>query len=112
MKAEEQTDSFEQRSIGRETAIKLAESDWWKNMEPRAAFLFQMNTAELCMPFGEFHRIAELALGRSVWSHEFAFPKSLMAQFNGESAPPTVEEILNLIPEEKRIVLIADERSK
>jgi len=57
------------------------------------------------MPFEDFHAAIEKALGRSVWTHEFAFADSLMAEFLGERPAPSMQDILDLIPPEKRILI-------
>lgn len=94
---------MKQRSIGRDKAIALGKTEWWKRLPARSVFLLQLNTQELCMPFSEFHRVAEEALGRSVWTHEFANPDVLLLELNGEKDAPSMQEILDLIPAEKRI---------
>lgn len=95
-----------QHSIGKEAAIKLAESGWWKEKTPREIVEFQLFTAELAMPFGEFHKATEQALGRPVWTHEFAFLDELVREFLGEKLAPTMEQIINLIPEDKRALIV------
>lgn len=57
------------------------------------------------MDFGTFHKAMEEALGRPVWTHEFAFSDQLKKEFLGDKPAPTFEEIVNLIPAEKRIIL-------
>ncbi len=96
---------LEQRSIGKDAAIALAESNWWEGKSDRDIFAFQMQTQELCMPFGRFHEAAEKALGRSVWTHEFARSDLLWTEFNGDAPAPTFQNILDLIPAEKRMVI-------
>ncbi len=97
---------YEMVSIGRENAIKMAATGWWKGMDAKKVFEFQMRTKELCMDFGEFHRIVEAALGRPVWTHEFGLNwDGLLDEFYGKSEPPSMQEIMELIPEEKRIVI-------
>ena len=92
-------------SLTKEQAIALAETEWWKECTDEEIFEFQLNTDLVCMPWGEFHRAAESALGRPVWTHEFAFPDLLRKEFRGEREAPTITEIVNLIPEDKRIVI-------
>jgi len=60
------------------------------------------------MPFGAFHEAVEQALGRSVWTHEFASSnvEQLRKEFLGDRAKPSLEEIFNLIPESKRILAV------
>lgn len=90
--------------ITEQQAIALAESGFWEAMTPREIAEFQMNTERLCMPFAVFHEAVEEALGRPVWTHEFAFP-DIRAELLGNKPAPTMEEIVGLIPEEKRIIL-------
>jgi|LAHQ01.1.fsa_nt_gb hypothetical protein len=98
---------MKQISIGREKAIELAESDWWEKCTARQIVEFQLFVAELCMPFEKLHEALEEALGRSVWIHELA-SDNIINEFLGKRKKPTMEEIINLIPEEKRIILIKD----
>jgi hypothetical protein len=94
--------------ISREEAIALVETRWWETLSDRDIVAFQLFTPLLCMPFDKFHKAVESALKRPVFTHEFAssFVDDLKKEFLGEKPAPTFEEILNLIPEEKRIVVI------
>jgi len=56
------------QSIGRETAIALYDSGWWKNKTPREIAAFQLFTEELTCPFGVFHKAVEEALCRPVFT--------------------------------------------
>lgn len=89
----------------RKQAKALAETGWWKNRTPEDIVSFQLFEERLCMDFGEFHLAVEKALGRPVWTHEFAYADELKKEFLKEKPAPTFDEILNLIPEAKRIVL-------
>lgn len=89
-----------------EQAVKLYESKWYENRLPIDLASFQLFEERLCMPFGIFHEAVEKALGRSVWTHEFADPENLQKELLGDKPKPTLEEILNLIPEDKRIILV------
>lgn len=94
------------QSIGREKAVQMWESAWWEGMDAKSIAKFQLMTDELCMPFTKFHEAIEKALGRSVWTHEFGLNrKGLIQELFGERDAPSMEEIINLIPEEKRIVI-------
>jgi len=45
-------------------------------------------------------------LGRGVFTHEFGLnAKGIYLELIGEQDPPTFQEILDLIPEEKRMVI-------
>lgn len=94
-------------SIGREDAIKLSETRWWEGKTSREIAGFQLFVEELCCPFEIFHNAVEDSLGRPVWTHEFGLSYDLIvAEFNGDRASPTMQEIVNMIPEHKRIVVV------
>jgi hypothetical protein len=89
----------------REQAIALYESRFWETLSFRERAEFQLNNDLLCMPFDVFHEATEKALGRSVWTHEFADRLSLVSEFYGDKKPPTFEDIMGMIPEEKRLII-------
>ena len=94
------------QSIGKAAAIAMTETEWWKGLPAWQIAKFQLFTTELCMPFSEFHRAVESALGRSVWTHEFGMNyDGLVQEFLGERDAPTMQEIFDLIPAEKRLVI-------
>ena len=75
-------------------------------MTPREIAEFQMEQDRLCVPFDVFHKAIEDALGRPVYTHEFGLNRDgLRKELNGEKESPTLEEIINLIPENKRILI-------
>ena len=86
-------------------AIAFAESGVWKGWTSRQIAEFQMEQRRLCVPMDVFHKAIEEALGRPVFTHEFAFWDSLRKELFGEKPAPTLEEVINLIPEEKRILI-------
>ena len=60
------------------------------------------------MDFGDFHSGVEKLLGRPVWTHEFAFsrdPGGLQEEALGRAPKRTLQEIMDLIPAEKRIIV-------
>lgn len=94
----------------REEAIALAQTGWWKGRDLLEVFWFQINEPKLCMDFPAFHEAAEKALGRPVWTHEFAHVDALRAEFLKERKAPSIAEILDLIPTNKRVaVFVPDE---
>jgi hypothetical protein len=98
--------NMKQQRIGKKKALALFKSELWKGRTHREIAKFQLFTAELCVPFQIFHEAVEKSLGRPVFTHEFGLnPDGIRLEFLGEKDPPTMEEIINLIPEEKRIVL-------
>jgi hypothetical protein len=93
-------------SIGKENAIELYESNWWEGLSYQEIAEFQLFTTELCCPFDVFHEAVEKSLGRPVFTHEFGLNYGgICAEFLGEKEPPTLEQIMSLIPKEKLIVV-------
>jgi len=98
------------KQLTSEQAIAFADSKAWEKMSFKERALFQFNQECLCMPFDIFHEAVEKTIGRSVWTHEFALNyDGIKAELGGVGKAPTFEEILNMIPENKRIVIVADE---
>lgn len=91
----------------KEEAISLAETIWWKDVDYHDRAKFQLFEEKLCMPFSIFHEAIEKALGRPVWTHEFGSVgiEGLRAEFLGDKPPPLFDEIIGLIPAEKRIII-------
>lgn len=94
-----------EHQLTKEEATKLYESNFWEGMEPFDIALFQMFQDRLCLPFDVFHKAVEEALGRPVWTHEFAGRDGLKEELLGLRPAPSMQEIINLIPEEKRILI-------
>jgi hypothetical protein len=86
------------RTLTKTDAIAMAASGWWKDKSAREVVAYQLFQPLLCMDFGAFHEAVEKALGRSVWTHEFASGNSanLEKEFLGEQRPPTEAEIFAL----------------
>jgi hypothetical protein len=93
-------------SIGKEKAIQLYNTNWWEGLSYEEIAEFQLFTSELCCPFDVFHEAVEKSLGRPVFTHEFGLNyQGICNEFLGEKESPTTDEILNLIPQEKLIVI-------
>ena len=92
--------------MGKENAIKLAKLEWWKDKTAEEIALVQFFIAELCMPFSVFYEALEKTLKRPVYVHELSNSDSIAAELLGNKPAPTMEDIISLIPEDKRIVLI------
>jgi len=97
--------TYPRKSIGRDAAIALADTGWWKTKTPREITEFCLFTEELACPFDVFHEAIEKALGRPVWTHEFIDFDGVIREFLGERPAPTMQQILDLIPAEKRVVV-------
>mgnify|MGYP001602609501 CR=1 FL=1 len=94
----------------KEEAITLAESKFWEGMTAQEIAKFQLLESRLCMPFEVFHKSVEEALNRPVWTYEFGLDREgLIEELFGAKPRPIMEDIINLIPEEKRIILITKE---
>lgn len=93
--------------LTKEQAIALFESGFWEGMTERERAEFQLYQPCLCMPFDVFHSAMEKALGRPVWTHEFAFPDHLKKEMRGERPAPSFDEIVALVPEQLRPIVIA-----
>ena len=93
------------KQLTKEEAIAFYENKLYEGMTHRQIAEFQMEQDKLCVPFDLFHEAMEEALGRPVYTHEFAFRDELRKELYGEKPAPTLEEIINLIPEGKRMII-------
>jgi hypothetical protein len=95
-----------QKSIGKDRAIALAKTEWWKGLPARQIAKVGLLTQELCLPFDVLHGAVEEALGRPVWTQEFGTNfDGIVQELLGEKDAPTLQEIMDLIPAEKRIIV-------
>ncbi len=99
--------------ITREQAVELAESGFWEDMDMRQRAEFQMWARKLSMPFEVFHEAIEKTLGRPVYTHEFGLDwEGLHWELSGERPAPTFEEVIDLIPEDKRVLFVSGRSDK
>lgn len=93
----------------KEEAIRLYDSGIWKEWSDYERAYFQLNEEKLCMPFKVFHAAVEKALGRPVWTHEFGRNWSgLLDELEGKAGKPTFDDIIDLIPTEKRMLVFKE----
>ncbi len=90
--------------LTKEEAIGLYNSGWWVGLPAIDVAKFQLHQRLLCVPFDVYQHAVEKAMGRSVYTHEFAHPDGLRAELNGGESP-TWQEILDLLPANKRTVV-------
>lgn len=90
----------------KEQAIALAQTRWWEKATPRDIVAFQLYEDKLCMDFGDFHKAVEETLERPVWTHEFAYVEHLRAEFEGRAPKATLQDVLNLIPKDKALIVV------
>lgn len=94
------------KRLTKEQAIAFYENKCYENMTARQIAEFQMEQDRLCMPIDVFMKALSDTLGRPVYTHELGLNREgLMKELRGEKEPPTLEEIINLIPEDKRIII-------
>ena len=93
------------RQFTKEEAIKLFKTKFWEEMEYEQIARFQLYQNRLCIPFDVFHEAIEKTLGRPVFTHEFGSNGSIKAELEGRKPAPTFEDIVNLIPKDKRIII-------
>lgn len=93
------------KQLTKEQAIAFCENKLYEPMTYKQRAEFQIEQKLLCMPFDVFHEAVEKTLNRPVFTHEFAFLDSLRKELHGEKNAPSFEEILELIPADKRIII-------
>lgn len=92
------------KQFSQEQAVAIFEDGEWKDWTPEEIVKVQLFQDRLCLPFDIFHQAVEQVFGRPVWTHEFANQQRLIDEYLGDRPMPTLEEIIALIPEEKRII--------
>lgn len=92
-------------------AVAFYDSGEWRSWSAEQIAELQLFQDLLCVPFDVFHKAVEEVLGRPVWTHEFASPnhENLRAEYAETQPAPTKQEILELIPEEKRVIILLDD---
>jgi hypothetical protein len=93
------------KQLTKQEAIAFFDSKAWEGWSSRQIAEFQLEQDRLCVPMEVFQKAIREVLGRPVFTHEFAFRDRLKAELYGEAQPPTFEEIVSLIPEDKRILI-------
>ena len=89
------------------------ENKWWESSDPFEVAWGQLNEPALIMYFGKFHEAIEKALGRPVYTHEFGLnAEGLKEEMQGKRPAPSLNEIIEMIPEEKRVVVELPEKDK
>ena len=102
----------EMKQFTREQAVALFEAKIWKEWSDKEIVDFQLYQDRLCMPFDRFHQAMESVFARTVWTHEFVERGALRAELTGDQPAPTFQEISELIPEEKRILVLTDQQKE
>jgi len=94
------------KQLSKEEAITFYNSGKWKDWPDKALVGFQLFQKKLCVPFDAFHAAIEKVLDRPVWTHEFGLNyDGLVAEYLVKAPKPSFEDIMNLIPKEKRLIV-------
>ena len=95
------------KQLTEKQAINFFESGVWKDWNAEQLVRLQIFQDRLCVPWETFHKAMKDVLGRPVYTHEFMSSNrdSLTEEYLGTKEAPTLEEIINLIPQEKRIII-------
>ena len=88
-----------------EQAFTLSDSQWWIGVDAVKIAQFQLSQKRLCVDFGVFQKAVEQALGRPVWTHEFAYPDDLWDELHEKRNPPSMGEIIAMLPSDKIIIV-------
>jgi hypothetical protein len=97
----------EMEQLTKEQAIAFHDSNAWQKWDAKTRALFQMEQDCLCMPFYEFQKAVEEALGRPVWTHEFGLNRGgLLAELQGKATAPSFAEIVAMLPADKTVVAV------
>ena len=94
------------KQLTTEQAIEFAKSKVYEDWTNEQIVRFQLFQEKLCMDFSRFHEAIEKVLDRPVFTHEFGLNyEGLVLEYLGEKKAPTMEEIIELIPEDKRLII-------
>lgn len=89
-------------NLTKENAVALVETKFWEQMTPYQIASFQLFQSRLCMPFDVFHgAVDDFAPGCSTISFGLLVPE-LQKAVRGDKGPPTLQEILDSVPESVR----------
>lgn len=91
--------------LTQEQAIAMAESKVWETWTDEQIVRFQLFQDRLCMNIDRYKKALNNVLGRPVYSHELGNDEALILEYLGEKPAPTMKEIIEMIPAEKRIVI-------
>lgn len=94
--------------LTRRQAEEMYNSDIWHDWSDLEIVKFQLFEDRLCVKWDRFQAAIESILGRPVFTHEFAGEdgaQRLRDEYLTLRQPPTMQDIVAMIPEEKLIAL-------
>lgn len=80
--------------------------DWWTGLEPCEIVYLAIGPDRKSLPIRVLMDALRSVLGRPVFTHEMAFPDLLLQEMSGTRETPTFDEVVDLIPAEKRFVIV------
>jgi hypothetical protein len=86
--------SIDKQQLTQEEAKSFFDSEEWKTWPPEDLALFQLYQDRLCVDFSTFHQAIEKLLGRGVFTHEFADPRTLRLEAEGRLPAPDINGII------------------
>ena len=98
------------KQFNKEEAVFFAENRIWESLSLEQRAKFQMSQKLICMPFSVFHEAIEKTLGRPVYTHEFGLNwDGLRKELFDKGPAPSLSEIIEMIPEDKRMIIRSDD---
>lgn len=92
--------------VTEQEAIEMGENKTWQDKTAEEIVMFQLFQRRLAMPLSLFHKSIETVLGRPVFTHELANRDSIVLEYLGCKDAPTMEEIINMVPADKRRIVL------
>ena len=84
-------------SIGKEQAIQIYDTEWWKEKSYREIAFYQLFTAEIICPFDVFLYALGKSLNRKLDEHDLGWNYTgICRDFLGQRAESTFQDILKL----------------
>jgi hypothetical protein len=93
--------------LTREQAKTVYESKCWETWTDVKIVQFQLYQERLTIPFERFHQAIERILDRPVFTHEFAWPENIKAEFEGKKPKATFEDVMDLLKDKDVIIVEA-----
>lgn len=92
------------KQLTKEQATSFYLSKEWQSWNDEQIVRLQLFQDLLCVPIEVFNKAMNKVLNRPVYTHEFSSANytNLIEEYLGTREAPTLDEIINLIPEEKR----------
>ena len=104
MQNELEKGKWAETQLNEEQAIKMYDSNVWKNWTPEQVVRVQLFQECLCVNFGHFQNCLEQVLGRSVFTHELAYRDNIVLEYLEAKKAPTFDDIMNLLPENRFVI--------